>query len=757
MHQKLPAFFFFLFFASTVFSQKTRNKPVVDYVNPFIGTAQDGAGGLSPVVGPPFAMTNFTAQTSENMISRMPYVYDDKNIIGFIATRQPTIWMGDYGYVSLMPGVGELNVLPEKRKLAFSHDDEQASPYYYLVKMKAAGNRSIQTEIAASSRCGFLRFSFPEAEQAHLVVQALNVNDVPEPGWAPRLNSKETRQAKVTSYIHIDKKKREITGYNPDRFSYELGPELPNFKGYFVIQFDKSFDTYGAWDNDSIKPMVVDFYGRKRMGGYISFCTKEGEKVSVKIATSLISLAQARENLAKEIPDWNFDRVVANTKATWQERLSRFAVTGATEDQKAIFYTAIYHTLLFPRELSEYGRYYSAFDDKVHSGVMYTDFSLWDTFRAEHPFLLFAAPDRVNGMVQAMLNMYKQGGRLPMWPNPAETNIMIGTHADPVIADAYIKGFRGYDTKLAWEALWKDASVPPEKDVVRRYADRDLWQGFEAQAGLSWFRQLGYVPEDKTAESVSRTLEYALDDYCVAQMAKAMGKTKEYKQLIQWSKNYRNVYNKGTGFMAPRLASGDWHPKVSEGFTEGSPWTYLFCAMHDVPGLIELMGGKDAFNRKLDSNFSQDHYKHDNEPGHHYIYLYDYSGQPWKTQELARTHTAINYRNQPNGINGNDDCGQMSAWYLFSVMGFYPVTPASGVYAIGAPQFPSISMQYTTGDGKAASLMIIAENFSEQNKYVQKVMLDGKELKTPFLHHADLIRSRTLRFVMGEKPNYLFR
>lgn len=312
---------------------------------------------------------------------------------------------------------------------------------------------------------------------------------------------------------------------------------------------------------------------------------------------------------------------------------------GISEDQKSIFYTALFHTMQFPREFSEYGKYYSAFDDKIHNGSSYTDYSLWDTYRALHPLLPFTQPNRVNGMITAMLQMYKEGGRLPMWPNPAETNIMISTHADAVIADAYVKGFRGYDVKLAYEALLKDAMVPPDNDTSLAYGDRDLWTGYEARAGLTAFNSIGYVPFGKTAESVSRRIEYSSDNYSVAQMAKALGKTSDYNKILAWSKNYKNLFDSTSGFLIPKLADGSFvqfNPKNKlgrqDGFTEGDQWTYLFGAMQDIPGMIEMMGGKEKFIAKLDENFSGNHYCHDNEPGRHYSYLYDYCDEPWKTQ-----------------------------------------------------------------------------------------------------------------------------
>jgi predicted alpha-1,2-mannosidase len=733
-----------------------KKKPEIDYVNPIIGTPFAGfdkdlqGGGTIPTVGVPHAMTNFVVQTHENKMSRMPYIYEDSTVIGFMATHQPTVWMGDYGYLSVMPEVGTLKLLPENRALSFNHKDEIAKPYYYSVLLRVSDKQQIRGEIAAASRCGLFRFTFPKSDQAHIVLQGINL----DPALADDANNLDHRIKTLKGYMKIDKENREITGYNPDRQSAQLGPELPNFKGYFIIQFNKAFDSIGTWSGSESFPSSTEQYGT-RMGAYVSFKTRDKEQVMVRIATSFISIEQARENLNREVPDWDFDQLAVRTRNDWQENLSRIQVSDISEAQKTIFYTAMFHALLFPREFSEYGKYYSAFDDHIHDGISYTDYSLWDTYRALHPLLIFIQPELVNGMVNSLVQMYKEGGCLPMWPNPAETNIMIGTHADAVIADAYIKGFRGYDVNLAYEAIRKDAMVPPDCDTKHLWGDRDPWTSNEVRGGLSYYHSLGYVPVDKTAESVSRTIEYSYDDYCVSVVARDLGKTDDYIRLKDWSNNYKNVFNRETGFFGPRKFDGTFNDREhdEEGFTEGDKWTYAFGAMQDPAGMIDLMGGNEKFAAKLDSNFSQHHYHHDNEPGHHYIYLYDYCKQPWKTQELVRTNILFNYRNQPLGINGNDDCGQMSAWYIFGVMGFYPVAPGSGIYAIGAPQFPKLILHYKV-DEKDRQLEIVAKNLSAENKYVQKVSLDGRPINSPFISHADLINGKYLLFEMGSKPNY---
>jgi predicted alpha-1,2-mannosidase len=357
-------------------------------------------------------------------------------------------------------------------------------------------------------------------------------------------------------------------------------------------------------------------------------------------------------------------------------------------------------------------------------------------------------------MIQSLLQMYEQGGWLPKWPNPTYTNIMVGTHADAVIADAFVKGFRDYDVNLAYESVRKNAIHPPLRDTEKHWGDRDEGKLYEARGGLTYYHSLGYVPADKTRESVTRTLEFGIDDFAIAQMAKELNKTEDYKRLIQWSKNYKNLYNPTSGFLNARTFDGNWHPNAQEGFTEGGRWTYLFGAMHDIPGMLDLYGGKTAFAEKLNRNFTEGHYRHDNEPGHHYIYLFNYAGQPWKTQELIRKHTSEeNFRNLPIGINGNDDCGQMSAWYVFGVMGFYPVTPAVDTFALGAPQFEELNLRLKKGDSES-NFRITAKNLSAKNQYVNSVWLDGKRLKTPFISYAQIMEGRELVFEMTETPNY---
>ena len=526
------------------------------------------------------------------------------------------------------------------------------------------------------------------------------------------------------------------------------------------MQFSKPFTRFGTWEDDNIIQGQLQKEG-DHMGAYVYFDTSEGEVVQVKIASSFVSMEQARQNLKHEIPHWKFEKVVEENKNEWEKYLNRISVESESEDQKVCFYTAMYRTLQYPRIFSEYGKYYSAFDDAIHEGVSYNDYSLWDTFRALHPWLSIFAPEHVNPMVQSLLQMYDQGGWLPKWPNPTYSNIMIGTHADAVIADAFVKNFRGYDLDKAYAAVYKNAMTPPEIDTLMKWGDREITKLYEGRAGLTYYKQLGYVPSDKTAESVSRTLEFAYDDYCVAQIAKGLGKKDDYTYFTARTKNYRNVYNPKTGFMSARNYKGDFLDDikisadsvgqvVEEGITEGTKWTYLFCAMHDVNGLMELMGGQDKFVGMLDRTFDEGHYQHRNEPGHHYIYLYNYAGQPWKAQEKIWEHASLNYRNAPDGLSGNDDCGQMSAWLTFSSIGFYPVSPGSGQYVIGSPLFPKVTLNLTEPYNK--SITIRAKGVSEGKKYIKSVTIDGKPLKKPFIEHEVLVTCDSIVFEMSAKP-----
>jgi predicted alpha-1,2-mannosidase len=700
----------------------------VGWVNTYIGTGGGGSdyGGTMPFVTTPFGMTNWTAQTRENRISVSSYAFEDNIISGFIGTHQPAIWMGDYGYVTLTPELDDIKTEVQARGLPFSHGDEITRPDYYSVSMDAGRSRRIRAEITATDHCGFLRFTFPAHSRASVVVEAAR---------------------HVPGFVRIDPAAREIVGYNPDRMdAYLINVRLANFKGYFVVRFNRRLAAHGVYAGATLRAGEGTAQG-PNVGAYASFDSSV-EVVEAVVGTSFISIAQARANLRAEIPSWNFDGVRAQLQRLWQQKLAAVSIEGASEDQRRIFYTGLYHALLYPKLFSEHGRYYSAFDDRVHAGVSYTAYSLWDTFRAENSLLTLLVPERIDDMVRALLQDYREGGWMPKWPNPSYTNIMIATHADAVVAEAINKGFHGFDYRLAYEAVFKDAMTPPEGDTTRDWHDRQEGVPYEARPGLTYYKLLGYVPVDKTAEAASETLEDAYDDFAVAQVAKALGRDADFRFFINRSRNYRNLFNRARGFMQGRNADGSW-ARPQDGWTEGDQWVYTYSVLHDIAGLVELMGGPDNFNARLDEHFEGGHNQHDNEPSHHYGYLYDFSGQPWKTQFRVRQIARDLYKNEPNGVAGNEDCGQMSAWYIFSAMGFYPVNPVSGDYMIGSPLFRKVTLALPSGK----RFVISAPNNSASNLYIQSARLNGEPLDLPIVTHAQIEAGGLLEFDMGPAPS----
>ncbi len=708
-------------------------RDAVSYVNPLIGTQKSaiGYGGTMPFVTPPFGMTNWTPQTRQNKISVTSYNYDDSTISGFIGTHQPAIWMGDYGYVTLMPQTGELRTSPEDRKLPYQHGKETARPDYYGVFLGSTEGSKIHAEMTATERCAMLRFHFPKSGVARVLVEASR------PG--------------VSGYAAVNVQAREITGYNPHRMDAHLGPyKLPNFKGYFVIQFRQAptdAKTYGMEDSTA----------QSSRGAYAEF--RAGETVDVRVGTSFLSIDQARSNLEHEMPEWDFEAVRHQLQTIWDEKLSRMQVSGATDQEKTRLYTALYHALLYPRIFSEGGHYYSAFDDQIHAGESYTAYSIWDTFRAENSLLTLVAPERIDGMISALLQNYKEGGWMPKWPNPSYTNIMIGTHADSLVAEAVRKGFHGFDRELAWRAVYKDAMTPPDGDTTRRWLDREEHTPYEARGGLTYYKQLGFIPTDKTDEASSRTLEDSYDDWCVAQVAKATGREEDYRFFVHRSLNDRHLYNPALGLMNGKTSDGKWAPiggpgdtpdnRSIAGWTEGDAWAYTWAPLHDQAGLIQLMGGAESYDAKLDLHFSGGHNVHPNEPSHHYGYLYDFGGQPWKTQAKVREIAAAEYGYDAGGLDGDDDCGQMSAWLLFTAMGFYPVNPASGEFMIGSPMYSNMTLKLSTGK----VLQIEAENNSPKNVYIQSATLNDKPLDRPVITWEEIQAGAKLHFVMGPQPS----
>lgn len=696
----------------------------LDYVNMLIGTAGKHSteyGGTTPAVSEPFGMTQWCAVTRINGISKTMYHHSDTKLSGFMATHQPAIWMGDYGFFTLMPQEGELKISADDRAVNMDRKGETATPYYYKISQKSPSNHTITTELTATSRCSVFKFHYSGKDKAILFLEA--------------------GREKEGGSIQIIPEKQEIRLYNKERHDTHLGPPLANFKGYYVLKFSKPFSAYGTWNKEIVTANQKNDCG-SNIGGYIEF-EPDTDVVELRTGSSFISYEQAEINMRHEVPvTESFEQIKERVKGIWARKLNKIAIKKASKDDLTVFYTAFFRTLQYPREFSEYGNYYSPFDDQIHAGVSYTAYSLWDTFRAQHPWLLLTSPDRVNDMITSLIQMYREGGWIPKWANPTYTNIMIGTHADAVIADAYVNGYRNYDLQEAYKAIRKNAFVPPLNDENYRWGDRNLWNGgYEARGGLTNYMKSGYVASDKTDESVARTLEFAMDDYCVAQMAKGLGYKDDYEVLMQRSTNYRNLYNPETGFFQARKSDGSWD-NANAGFTEGANWTYRFCVMQDVPGMIALTGGDEPFIKVLDENFDNGHYRHDNEPGHHYAYLYNQCGRLDKTQSRIPAIINENYKNSPDGLSGNDDCGQMSAWYLFSCLGFYPLTPASGEYTLGIPHFEEVTVELPNNK----KLTVTARNL-KKNKLLTKVKFNGKLLDKPYIPVKAILEGGKLEFL----------
>ncbi|KAF7354596.1 Glycoside hydrolase family 92 protein [Mycena sanguinolenta] len=664
----------------------------VDHVNALIGNGGDtpnGSGGMIPSTAPPFAMTRWVAQTQKNYVSVTPYNHTSSSIHGFQGTHQPAIWMGESAQVVVVPGVGEVKSSFEERGLEFNNATKVISPSYYCVELDSGSETIILAEQSATSRVGHLRFTFPISKEAYVLLEATRPTVI---------TSTPTNITYPVGSIAIDPARREITGSNSERQDWIITPtstaaNASHFRGYFCARFDLPFAEWGVVQNGSAVTGATAGDG-SLLSGYARF-SPGTRTVNVRVGVSFISVDQARRNLDAEIPDdVPLEETARRTRAAWAEKLDRITLEGASEADKEVFYTAFFHSLQYPYEQDEDGFYYSAYDNQVHEGQSYTGYSIWDTFRAEWAWLILFAPERVPAMITSMLQDYQQSGWLPMWKNIVETNIMVGTHADSLIAEAVVKGVKGFDMDLAWEAAYKDATVPPENDGNTTYSDREENVGYEVRAGLSSvYAEKGWVANDVHSESASRTLDYAYDDYALYRLAVALGKPANIVTMLHDRAMTApfTIFNNATGFMEARDASGAW-AGPDEGWTEGDKWAYTFDVVHDIPALALHRGGNASFIRSLDEHFDGGHNDHSNEPSHHIPYLYALAGAASKTQERVREIAQANYNNTPTGLSGNEDCGQMSAWYLFSALGFYPVNPASGEYVVGSPFFDKVTV-----------------------------------------------------------------
>ena len=706
-------------------------------VNPFIGT--DFTGNTYPGAQAPFGMVQLSPDNGLPGWDRISgYFYPDSTIAGFSHTHLSGTGAGDLYDISFMPvtmpylesAEGGLGIYSK-----FSHADEKASAGYYQVKLK---DYNIDVELTATPRCGVQRYTFPKAES--MVV--LNLKKAMN--WDFTMDS----QIEVVDSCNI-------RGY---RFSegWARGQKV-----YFATRFSRPFKNVEIAD-DEIK-LKGEKVGTSKVARFM-FDTEEGDQLTIVTALSGVSVEGAVKNLEAEAPHNDFDKYLAEVKADWNSQLDAIEIVGGSVDDRANFYTALYHTMIAPTIYSDVdGQYYGP-DKKVHQAdgwVNYSTFSLWDTFRAAHPLLTYTQPERVNDMVKSFIAFYEQNGRLPVWNFwGSETDMMIGYHAVPVIVDAYLKGIGDFDAEKALEACVATANI----DEYR---------------GIGTYKQKGYIPynvADKyNAEnwSLSRTLEYAFDDYCIAEMAKKMGKTALADEFYKRSQNYRNVYNPATGFMQPIDDKGVFQPNFSpDEYTahicESNAWHYFWSVQQDVKGLIALTGGQDKFAAKLDSMFTYipagndelpifstgmiGQYAHGNEPSHHVIYLYNKVRQPWKAQKYAAQVMHELYFNAPAGLCGNEDCGQMSAWYVFSAMGIYPVDPVSGEYEIGTPLFPETRVNLANGK----TFTILAPNVSRENIYIQSVKVNGKAYDKSYITHQQIMDGATVEFEMGNQPGEIW-
>ncbi|HKP36238.1 MAG TPA: GH92 family glycosyl hydrolase [Pyrinomonadaceae bacterium] len=700
------------------------------YVNPFVGTA--GHGHTFPGASRPFGMVQLSPDTRlTGWDSCAGYHHSDDIIYGFSHTHLSGTGIPDYADILFMPTIGDVALSafvddhPDKGYASpFSHKEETARPGYYSVRLK---DGNIFAEMTVTNRVGFHRYTFPPGDRANIILDLQHRDRV--------LDS----SLRIVDATHIEGFRRS-TGWAKDQIVY------------FVAEFSQPFSSSGISEDG--KPAIP---AKDRRGtdikAFFTFDTRNKPPILVKVALSSVSIDGARRNLAAELPHWDFDRIKAEADLSWNRELNRIQIKGGTAAQQTIFYTALYHAMLAPNVFMDIDGQFRGLDFKTHTAqgfTNYTVFSLWDTFRAAHPLYAIIDQKRSTDFIRTFLAQYEHGGRLPVWELAAnETDTMIGYHAVPVIVDAAMKGIGGFDRGKAFAAMKHSAEL--RRDGLAAYVDH------------------GYISTEDERESVSKTLEYAYDDWCIAQMARALGRQDDYRLFIQRGQFYRNVFDSEIGFMRPRRNGGWLAPfdprEVNSNFTEANSWQYTFFVPQDISGLIELMGGKSRFVRKLDEMFSADsrttgrdqaditgligQYAHGNEPSHHMAYLYNYAGQPWKTQHRVRQIMDEFYTAEPDGLIGNEDCGQMSAWYVFSTAGLYPVTPGQPSYAIGTPLFPEIRFNLESG----RSFTIKARGVSAKNFYIQSATLNGRPYRRSYLLHRDLMDGGELIFQMGPRPN----
>jgi predicted alpha-1,2-mannosidase len=716
----------------------------VEYVNPLMGTESSyelSTGNTYPAIALPWGMNFWTPQTGK-MGNGWTYVYTANKIRGFKQTHQPSPWINDYGQFSIMPVTGKPVFDEERRASWFSHKGEIAKPYYYQVYL---AEHDVLTEITPTERAAMFRFTFPQTDNAYVIVDAFDKG----------------------SYIKIVPEQNRIIGYT----TRNSGGVPDNFKNYFIVEFDKPF-TYDAVFADGLLKQNLREKAAGHTGAIIGFHTRKGEVVHARIASSFISFEQAELNM-NELGNDSFDALTAKGKEAWNNALSRIEVSGGNLDQYRTFYSCLYRSLLFPRKLYEYDAnghivHYSPYNGKVLPGYMFTDTGFWDTFRCLFPFLNLMFPSINKQIQEGLINTYKESGFFPEWASPGHRDCMVGNNSASILVDAYMKGVIVDDVEALYKGLINGTeNVHPKVRSTGRL-------------GHNYYNKLGYVPYNvKINESAARTLEYAYDDWCIHTLAKALKRPqKEIDLFAKRALNYRNLFDKETRLMRGKKDDGAFMSPFSplkwgDAFTEGNSWHYTWSVFHDPQGLIDLMGGKAGFIEMLDSVFAvpplfdasyyrgviheiremtvmnMGNYAHGNQPIQHMIYLYNYAGEPWKAQYRLRRVMDRLYTPAPDGYCGDEDNGQTSAWYVFSALGFYPVCPGTDEYVMGAPLFKKATLKFENGN----QFVIQAPGNSAKNIYIRSASLNGSETTKNYLQHADLHKGGELILQMDDKPN----
>ena len=711
----------------------------VDYVNPLVGTESKfelSTGNTYPAIAMPWGMNFWMPQTGK-MGDGWAYVYWHDKIRGFKQTHQPSPWINDYGQFSIMPQTGNPEFDQDKRASWFSHKSEIAKPHYYRAYL---ADYDIVAELAPTERACAMRFTFPETDKANIIVDAFDRG----------------------SHVQVIPEKRMIVGYT----TRNSGGVPENFRNYFVVVFDKPFTYKATVTNGNVEADKLQAT-ENHVGAIVGFNTQRGEQVNVQVASSFISQEQALLNL-KELGNDSFDQVRERGRKAWNEILGRIEVEDDNIDHLRTFYSCLYRAVLFPRSFYEKDAsgnvvHYSPYNGQVLPGYMFTDTGFWDTFRCLFPLLNVMYPSMNDKMQEGLVNAYLESGFLPEWASPGHRGCMVGNNSASIVADAYVKGRRGYDIDKLWEAVLHGAnSVHPKVSSTGR-------------AGYEQYNRLGYVPCDELSQSVARTLEYAYDDWCIYTLGKALGRPEsEIAVYAERARNYRNVFDPSIRLMRGKDSKGNFESPFNptdwgRSFTEGDTWHWTWCVFHDPQGLIDLMGGKDSFNQMMDSTFivppvakermiheeremqimNMGQYAHGNQPIQHMIYLYNYIGQPWKAQYWLREVMDKLYSAGPDGYCGDEDNGQTSAWYVFSALGFYPVCPGTNQYVMGTPYFDKVTLHLENGK----KLAITASDNSTVNKYVQSVKLGGKSYSKNYFTHDDIMKGGKIEFRMGDKPN----